>query len=72
MVIIIKLKHSFFIFFEIKFRLWYEHKLDPEWLESIPYYEFQIWLEKLNKAIEAKNAELQSEDGKKQVFSFTK
>jgi hypothetical protein len=52
--------------------LWYEHKLDPDWIESIPYYEFQIWLEKLNKAIEARNAELQTEDGKKQVFSFSK
>jgi len=59
-------------FFEIKFRLWAEHKLDPHWLESIPFYEYQIWIEKLNELIEKENNEALLEDGKKQVFSFTK
>jgi len=59
-------------YFEIKFRLWSEHNLDPNWVESIPYYEFQIWLDKLNKLIEKKNAEAQTESGMKQVFSLSK
>jgi hypothetical protein len=59
-------------FFDIKFRLWNEHGLDPNWVETIPYYEFQIWLDKLNKAIEEKNAEAQIDGGMKQVFSFSR
>jgi hypothetical protein len=59
-------------FFDIKFRLWKEHGLDPEWIESIPYYEFQIWIEKLNSAIEIENAENQAAGGLTQLFNFTK
>jgi hypothetical protein len=59
-------------FFEIKFRLWKEHGLNPEWVESIPFYEYQIWIDKLNDLIEKQNAEALETDGKKQVFNFTK
>jgi hypothetical protein len=59
-------------FFDIKFRLWREHRLDPVWIESLPYYEYQIWLEKLNKSIEKENADRMSESGQVQVFNFTK
>ncbi len=58
-------------FFDIKFRLWYEHKVDPSWLESIPFYEYQIWIDKLNDTIEKENAEAQAEGGVTQLFSFT-
>jgi hypothetical protein len=59
-------------FFDIKFRLWNEHKLDPNWIESIPFYEYQIWLEKLNVAIEKQNRQVMEESGKQEVFSFKK
>jgi hypothetical protein len=26
--------------------MWKEHGLDPNWIESIPYYEYQMWIEK--------------------------
>jgi hypothetical protein len=45
--------------------MWKEHGLDPNWIESIPFYEYQIWIEKLNKeAIE--------ESGKIELFNFSK
>jgi hypothetical protein len=59
-------------FFDIKFRLWKEHGLDPEWIESIPFYEYQIWIDKLNDAIEEENAENRAKSGVKELFSFTK
>jgi len=59
-------------YFDLKFRLWNEHKLDPEWIEKIPYYEYQIWLERLNKAVEKQNKENQEESGQSEVFSFSK
>ena len=59
-------------YFEIKFRLHNEHSVDMIWLESIPFYEYQIFLDKLNSAIELENAEIQAGDGVKQLFSFTK
>jgi len=59
-------------FFEIKFRLWKEHGLSPDWIESIPFYEYQIWIDKLNELIEKQNNEALETDGKKQVFNFTK
>jgi hypothetical protein len=59
-------------FFDIKFRLWKEHGLDPEWVESIPFYEYQIWIDKLNSAIELENSENQAAGGLTQLFSFTK
>ena len=59
-------------YFDLKFRLWNEHKLDPEWIEKIPYYEYQIWLEKLNRVVEKENKEAQEESGQNEVFSFSK
>ena len=59
-------------FFDLKFRMWKEHGLDPEWVEKIPYYEYQIWLDKLNLAIEKENKEALEESGKTEVFRFTK
>jgi G:T-mismatch repair DNA endonuclease (very short patch repair protein) len=59
-------------FFDIKFRLWREHNLDPNWVESIPFYEYQIWLEKLNQAIEKENRSILEETGKKEIFNFSK
>ena len=59
-------------FFELKFRLWKEHSLDPGWIENIPYYEFQIWLDKLNAAIDVDNQDALAEAGKNTVFSFRK
>jgi hypothetical protein len=59
-------------FFDIKFRLWHEHKIDPNWLESLPFYEYQIWLDKLNAAIEQENADKQTEEGVKQLFNLTR
>jgi G:T-mismatch repair DNA endonuclease (very short patch repair protein) len=56
----------------LKFRLWNEHKLDPEWIEKIPYYEYQIWLDKLNKVVEKQNKENQEESGQSEVFNFSK
>ena len=59
-------------YFDLKFRLWNEHKVDPAWLESIPFYEYQIWLEKLNEAVERENKKKLDESGKTEVFSFSK
>ena len=59
-------------YFDLKFRLWNEHKLDPEWIEKIPYYEYQIWLDKLNKVVEKQNKENQEESGQSEVFNFSK
>ena len=59
-------------FFDIKFRLWKEHGLDPEWIESIPFYEYQIWIDKLNEVIEQDNAQAKADGGIKEVFSFSK
>ena len=57
-------------FFDIKFRLWNEHKMDPGWLESIPFYEYQIWLDKLNDSIEKENKKALADSGKSEIFSF--
>jgi len=59
-------------FFDVKFRLWNEHGLDPDWVERIPYYEYQIWIDKLNLAIEVDNQEVLADSGKKTVFSLRK
>jgi hypothetical protein len=59
-------------FLDIKFRLWNEHGLDPEWIENIPFYEYQIWIDKLNVSIEVENEEARTKKGLKEVFSFTK
>ena len=57
-------------FFDIKFRLWHEYRLDPEWVEGIPYWEYQLWIDKLNDAIEKQNQEAMTDGGKVQVFNL--
>ena len=52
--------------------MWKEHGLDPNWIESIPYYEYQIWIDKLNQAVERENREALEELGKKELFNFSK
>jgi G:T-mismatch repair DNA endonuclease (very short patch repair protein) len=52
--------------------LWFEHRLDPDWVEKIPYYEYQIWLQKLNVEIEKENREAQENSGQSEVFNFSK
>jgi hypothetical protein len=59
-------------YFDIKFRLFDEHGVNMDWLESIPFYEYQIFLDKLNDSIEKENAEIQAGEGVKQLFSFTR
>ena len=52
--------------------MWHEHGLDPEWIEKIPYFEYQIWLDKLNKAVERENKESLEKSGKVELFNFSK
>jgi hypothetical protein len=52
--------------------MWKEHGLDPDWIERIPYYEYQIWIDKLNQAVEKENKEALEESGKVELFSFFK
>jgi hypothetical protein len=42
------------------------------WIENVPYYEYQIFLANLNKKIEAENIENQESEGLKQLFNFSK
>jgi hypothetical protein len=58
-------------YLDLKFRLWKEHGLDPGWIESIPFYEYQIWIEKLNLYIEKENKKAMEESGKSELFSFS-
>jgi hypothetical protein len=59
-------------FFDLKFRLWKEHGLDPKWVESIPFYEYQIWVDKINVYVEKENKRIQEESGQTEVFNFKK
>jgi hypothetical protein len=52
--------------------MWKEHGLDPNWIESIPYYEYQIWIDKLNDAVDKENTEALSEAGQIELFNFSK
>ena len=46
--------------------------MSPDWLESIPFYEYQIWLDKLNDAVEKENKQRLADSGQVEVFSFSK
>jgi len=59
-------------YFDIKFRLWREHGIDPTFLESLPFYEYQLWIEKINESIEIESQEDMESKGFKQVFSLKK
>jgi hypothetical protein len=52
--------------------MWKEHGLDPNWIESIPFYEYQIWIDKLNDAVDKENKEALSEAGQIELFNFSK
>jgi hypothetical protein len=59
-------------YFDIKFRLWREHGIDPVFLENLPFYEYQLWIEKINQSIEIESQEDMESKGFKQVFSLKK
>jgi hypothetical protein len=44
--------------------------MDPLFIEGLPFYEYQIWLSKINKSVEMKSQRADEENGMKQVFSF--
>jgi len=56
----------------IKFDLWHKHQVNQDWLESIPFWEYQDFLKKLNFAIEDKNKKNVEKSGMKEAFSFGK
>jgi hypothetical protein len=46
--------------------------VDPDFLESLPFYEYQLWIEKINEYIEVESQEDMESKGFKQVFSLKK
>jgi hypothetical protein len=58
-------------YFDIKFRLWEEFKLSIDHLEFLPFYEYQIFIDKLNEKIERENKKIEQGD-LIEAFSFTK
>ena len=44
--------------------------MSPNDFESLPYYEFQILLDKVNKKVEESNKVINNE-GKKEIFSLS-
>jgi hypothetical protein len=57
-------------YFDIKFRLWEEYKLSIEFLEKLPFYEYQLFIDKLNEKIETQNKKI-SQGDMEEAFSFT-
>jgi hypothetical protein len=58
-------------YFDIKFRLWEEFKLSIENIENLPYYEYQLFIDKLNEKIERENKKIEQGD-LVEAFSFSK
>jgi hypothetical protein len=58
-------------YFDIKFRLWEEFKVSIDSLESLPFYEYQMYIDKLNKKIEDQNQK-NAQGDLVEAFSFTK
>lgn len=58
-------------YFDIKFRLWEEFKVSIDNLEKIPYYEYQIFIDKLNNKIEEENKK-SSQGDLVEAFAFSK
>jgi hypothetical protein len=58
-------------YFDIKFRLWEEFKLNIDNIESLPFYEYQILIDKLNKKIEENNKKVDQGD-MVEAFSFSR
>ena len=57
-------------YFDIKFRLWEEFKLSIDNLERLPFYEYQLFIDKLNEKIERENKKIEQGD-LVEAFSFT-
>jgi hypothetical protein len=58
-------------YFEIKLKLAKDHNISFSELEKLPYFEFQILLNKLNKEIDEKNKKItQEKDGLVPIFNF--
>ena len=58
-------------YFDIKFRLWEEFKVSIDSLENLPFYEYQIFIDKLNKKIEDENKKT-SQGDLVEAFAFSK
>ena len=58
-------------YFDIKFRLWEEFKLSIDNLESLPFYEYQLFIDKLNEKIERENKKVEQGD-LVEAFTFSK
>jgi hypothetical protein len=56
-------------YFEIKFRLWDEFKLNVDNIENLPFYEYQLFIDKLNEKIERENSKNEQGD-MVEAFSF--
>lgn len=58
-------------YFDIKLKLAKDYNISFRELESLPYFEFQILLNKLNKEIEENNKRItQEKEGLVPVFNF--
>jgi hypothetical protein len=58
-------------YFEIKFRLWEEFKVSIDTLENLPFYEYQMYIDMLNKKIEDQNQK-NAQGDLVEAFSFSK
>ena len=58
-------------YFDIKFRLWEEYKLSIDSLEKLPFYEYQLFIDKLNEKIESENKK-NAQGDLVEAFSFSK
>jgi len=60
-------------YFDIKIRFAKDHNISFTELEKLPYFEFQIILEKINKEIEERNKKItQENEGMVPLFNFDK
>jgi hypothetical protein len=58
-------------YFDIKYKLAQDHNISFSELEKLPYFEFQIILDKINKDIENKNNKiLEDKEGVVPIFNF--
>ena len=60
-------------YYEIKLKFARDHNISFTETENLPYFEFQIMLEKINNEIEEKNKKLQKEnEGLVPIFNLGK
>jgi len=43
-------------YYENKFKLWENHKFSPSEIEKLPFYEYQMLIDSINKKAETENA----------------